>query len=140
MKRYLLIFFFLASLTIIEAQPYGNEWIKTDLTYYKIKITADGIYRIPGSLLPGDLISAPGSSFALYHNGQEIPLYVSAHPDSSLGANDYIEFYGEKNKGYIDSLLYDSASYQINPVFSLFTDNSVYFLTSNGLQNNSRLA
>ncbi len=141
MKRYLLIFFFLASLTTLKAQLYGNEWINTGLTYYKIKITADGIYRIPSALLSNysDLSTVPASSFALYHNGREVPLYITASPDSVLGANDYIEFYGEKNKGYIDSLLYDSASYQINPVFSVFTDISVYFLTANTLPNNALL-
>ena len=33
------------------SQPYGNEWIIPSQTYFKIEVSADGIYRIPYSLL-----------------------------------------------------------------------------------------
>jgi hypothetical protein len=34
-----------------EAQPFGNEWINYNQTYFKIKVVNDGIYRIPYATL-----------------------------------------------------------------------------------------
>ena len=30
---------------------YGNEWIRYDATYYKIKVAEDGWYKIPADVL-----------------------------------------------------------------------------------------
>lgn len=141
MKKILLFIFLVASLIQVGAQPYGNEWIDPTKTHYKITVSADGLYRINYNTLA----NAFGANFnaldprtlVMYHNGQAVPIYVSA--TGSFGSNDYIEFYGKKNLGEIDSLLYRSGDDQINPYKSLFTNNSIYYLTtSNNLTGNPR--
>lgn len=130
MNRLLLLFSFLLVLLNLEAQPYGNEWIDYDKTYYKFTVSEDKVYRIPYSTLTSqfnttDLI---GANFQLFGKGEEVAIYVST--DGQFGANDYIEFYGKKNDGSLDTPLYKSGD-QPNPYFSLYNDRSAYFLTFN---------
>ncbi|MCW5909209.1 MAG: hypothetical protein KIS94_15190 [Chitinophagales bacterium] len=137
MKKLLLLTAFFGWL-FVAAQPYGNEWIDyANPNYYKIKVVKDGIYRIPYSTLQSvGLGSALGDRFALYHNGQEVPLYVTVN--GAFGSGDYIEFYGKKNIGDIDSFLYKTSALQSHPYYSLFTDTSVYFLTVKNTAGNLR--
>src|SRR5690348_4306340 len=85
---------------------YGNEWIKYNQPYYKFKIVTDQeIYKIPYSTLnAAGLGSIYGSQYQLYKNGKEIPLYVTT--TGIFGSNDYIEFFGTRNDGKVDSGLY----------------------------------
>ena len=110
---------------------YGNEWIDYTQTYYKIKVARDGIYRIgTQSLLNAGMpiATSPGSQFRLYHLGEEIPVYCSS--PGIFGPTDFIEFYGEKNKGEIDYFLFEHADQeQINPLYSMFNDTAVYYLS-----------
>ena len=111
---------------------YGNEWIHYSQDYFKIKVAEDGMYRLTFADLDAagvfSTMSPPqGQNFQLYKNGASVPLYVS-----ELGAfsnNDYIAFYGQKNRGEIDKYLYDNPNYQLNPEYSLYTDTAVYYLT-----------
>ena len=132
MKKNLLIAIciVLASVSRLFAQLYGNEWIDYSQQHYKIKVAADGIYRIPYSTLNTaipNVGSLSTSSFVLYHNGQAVPIYVSSN--STFGSNDYIEFYGKKNIGDVDSALYANDSLQPHTYYSLFNDTSIYYLT-----------
>lgn len=115
----------------LVAQPFGNEWIDYNLQYYKIQVSADGVYRIPQSTLASfipNVANTPSADWVLFFRGQQVPLYVS-YSSSNFSSNDYLEFYGKKNTGDIDSLLYKSALLQGNPYYSLFTDVSTYYLT-----------
>ncbi len=110
----------------------GNDWVKYDRTYYKFGVSEDGIYR----LNKADLLAAGfqasdivGSKFQMFHNADEVPLYVST--SSTFGDNDFIEFYGEKNTGEADSYLYENEFQHPTPSKSFFSDQSVYFLTLN---------
>ena len=139
MKRYFTILLALfVSPTFLQAQMwngtdtlYGNEWINYDQSYFKIMVAEDGMYRIPQSALVNagiDVNAINGTNFQLFHNGEEAPIYVST--ESILGANDYIEFYGEKNRDELDRYLYNNPDIELlNPEYSLFTDTSAYFLT-----------
>ena len=132
MKKNLLniIFILLCSASRLWAQLYGNEWIDYNQQHYKIKVAADGIYRIPFSTLNAaipNISSLNTSSFVMYHNGQAVPLYISS--STTLGSNDYIEFYGKKNIGDVDTSLYANDSLQPHIYYSLFTDTSIYYLT-----------
>src|ERR1017187_8468735 len=102
MKKNLLLLFLLALQVVSKAQPYGSEWINYSQEYYKILVPTDGIYHIPASTLqpyiPG-FLSITSSQFAIYHNGQQVPIYVANN-------NAYIEFYGKHNIGDVDSFLY----------------------------------
>lgn len=138
MKKF--ITFLILFPTLLSAQMwngvdtlYGNEWIQYDQNYYKISIANDGIYRIPYQSMADQGIpvsSFQGNQLQLYYMGQEIPIYVST--DGNLASSDYVEFYGEKNRGDLDRHLFINPDFEMsNPEYSLFTDTSAYFLTWN---------
>lgn len=109
---------------------YGNEWIDYSKTYFKIKVADDGLYRIDFQALNTagfPVGSVQGSQFRLYRYGQEEAIFTSSN--GSFSAQDFIEFYGEKNRGQVDFFLFEDASAeQINPLYSIFNDTSVYYL------------
>lgn len=114
-----------------QALTYGNEWIDVSKVHYKVKVSRDGVYRIPYTTLAGvipNLGAVNPGSFAMFYNGRQVPIYLSNN--STLGPGDFIEFYGKRNTGHMDSLLYANGSLQPNTNISLFTDTSVYFLTT----------
>jgi hypothetical protein len=130
MKKIFTIILLLASF-IIKAQVYNNEWIDFSKTYYKFKVGATGLYRIPQSVLAtAGLGNVPAQNFQLFRNGQEVPIYTSA-ASGVLGASDYIEFWGEMNDGKADKQLYYNPAYQHTTKWSLQTDTAVFFLTAN---------
>lgn len=115
-----------------QAQTFGNEWINFSQEYYKIPVTAKGIYRITVN----DLTAAgfPVSTvnpkrIQLYHRGKEQAILVNGEADEKLDANDYVEFYGKGNDGTMDSLLYIPSSAQPHKYYSLYSDTTAYFLT-----------
>jgi len=115
----------------LAAQSYNNEWIDFSKTYFKFKVGSDGLYRIPQSVLAGAGLGAvPVQNFQLFRNGQEVPIYTSVAA-GTLGASDYIEFWGRFNDGAPDQVLYRSPTYQHTKHWSLETDTAVYFLTVN---------
>ncbi len=132
--RYLVRFFQLtlavvASSLGVQAQVYNNEWIDYSKTYYKFKISSDGLYRLPAALLQANgLENVPVTQFRLFRNGQEVALYTSVSA-GSLPADGYIEFVGKANDGGPDRGLYRSPSYQHTQRYSLFNDTATYFLT-----------
>ncbi|MCS6819361.1 MAG: C25 family cysteine peptidase, partial [Chitinophagales bacterium] len=124
----------------VAAQNYGNEWIDYNRTHFKIKVWQDGIYRIPYSTLAAaipNISMINPANIVMYHNGQQVPIYISNN--TALGQGDFIEFFGVRNRGEIDSLLYVPRGAQPHPYYSLFTDTSVYFLTTSSSTNNRRL-
>lgn len=115
---------------------YGNEWINYNQTYFKIKVGQDGIYRVTSQSLENagvPLSQVIGEQFQLWHNGQQTPIYTTTN--STFSASDFIEFFGEKNTSELDRFLFRNPdSMMMNPLYSLVTDTSAYFLTwvSNG--------
>ena len=112
------------------SQPYGNEWIKFNQRYFKIKLAEDGVYRIDAAALQQagvPITTIAATRIKVFRRGQEIAVNKIA----TDGFLDYLEFYGEKNDGKLDSLLYEDPSYQIHPYYNLFTDTASYFLTWN---------
>ncbi len=108
---------------------YGNEWIDFEKPHYKIKVANDGIYRLPQSLIANtDLANKPSTQWRLYAFGKEVPIYTSTN--TVLGASDFIEFYGLKNRNQIDDYLFDDPnSENLNPRYSMFNDTAVFYLT-----------
>ncbi|HNF48201.1 MAG TPA: hypothetical protein PLF48_02395, partial [Chitinophagales bacterium] len=108
MKKLLAIVFLITLCRSLGfAQPYGNEWIDYNKTYYKFKIAQDGLCRINYATLIATGIPAAqlkGTDFKLICNGEEIPIYVTTA--NQFTASDFIEFYGEKNDGSVDTRLY----------------------------------
>ena len=126
----------------VFSQPYGNEWIDFNQTYYCFPVSQNGVYRITHS----DLVSAniPLSlidprNIQIFGKGKEIAIFIEGESDGSFDPGDFIEFYAERNDGFADYPLYGSANYNANPYYSLFTDTLYYYLTWNNSLNNSRL-
>ncbi|MEJ2006145.1 MAG: transporter, partial [Cyclobacteriaceae bacterium] len=114
------------------AQPYANDWIDYDKSYWRIQTAEDAIYRISYA----DLQSAgfPVSTIdprriQLFHRGQEIAIYVEGEADAVFDQNDFIEFYGQRNDGTLDKELYNPDFYQPHDLYNIFSDSTACFLT-----------
>lgn len=111
----------------------GNEWIRYQQKYFKFSVEDDGLYRISKATLtqagiPGDI---SGSEFRIYNMGRQVPLYVSTA--SAFGTEDFIEFYGYKNRSELDRYLYLRPDTDLlNPEHSLYSDRNIYFLAYEG--------
>lgn len=107
---------------------FGNEWINYSQPYYKLKVWTDGIHRIPRNVLQNAGINISASTadeLQLILRGEEVPIHVQI----SGGQIDYIEFYGEKNRGDWEANMYPRAHWHFNPDYSLVNDTAAYFLT-----------
>ncbi|MBK8349298.1 MAG: hypothetical protein IPL08_17425 [Saprospiraceae bacterium] len=111
-------------------QKFGNEWIDPAKTYFKIKVAQNGIYKVTYEELTAagfPQSGIQGTALKLINFGNEQAIFVS---DNDFGANDYIEFYGEKNTIGLDSLLFDDWQKDLfNPEYSFVSDTNAYFLT-----------
>ncbi|MCF3107834.1 C25 family cysteine peptidase [Niabella sp. CC-SYL272] len=138
MKKLLTIGLLIFSIAA-QAQQFGNEWIDYNKTYYKFKVAANGLYRIPAATLAAaNLGAVDAAHFQLWNNGVEVPLFISIS-SGPLGAGDYIEFWGQMNDGKPDNPLYRTPDQQLSNAKSLFSDSSAYFLTVNTAGGNKRL-
>ncbi len=134
---FIIILFFCANDIAGQSNIFQNEWIDYQQTYYKIKLHKDGLYRIDKELLEQyNLPTDQPKGYQLFHKGKEIPIYASTN--GSFGTNDYIEFYGEKNDGELDALLYKNPQWRTRPWQSLFTDTAAYYLTWSDTDGHSR--
>jgi len=150
MKRIITLVFFCAIFQYSSAQMwngvdtlYGNEWIDFDQSYYKIMVANDGIYRVSQQSLVDQGIpvgSINGNEFELYRLGESQPIYVTTQ--GTFGTDDYIEFYGVRNRSELDEYLFQNPELEMaNTEYSLFTDSTAYFLTwssspnANNIQN-----
>ncbi|MDX1942360.1 MAG: C25 family cysteine peptidase [Saprospiraceae bacterium] len=127
MRRILLPFAFLAlPQMVLFAQmsngKFGNEWIRYDHPYFKVPVAQDGIYRIHFEALTAQGVQLGSLSNAqVYCLGEQIPIYIG---------ENYIEFFGRKNRGELDRFLYKNGeSDMLNPEYSMFTDTAAYYLT-----------
>lgn len=114
---------------ILQDTLYGNEWIDFNHTdrYFKIQVAEDGMYRISKNVLPVSASEITGNSFRLFCQGEEIPFYTSTV--GLLSDSDYLQFYGKKNRSYLDEFLMLPEEELLNPEYSLFTDTAAYYLT-----------
>ena len=117
--------------------PDPTRWINYAQSYYKIPIAETGIYRLTTAELqqagvPVQQITP--NTIQLFHRGVEQAIYIDGEADGRFDAGDFLEFYGQRNDGAPDSLLYRPYTAQPHPYYSLFNDTTAYFLTwSTGL-------
>ncbi len=142
MKYFFTLFIFYCCFGTAKAQPYNNNWINYSKTYFKFRVgpfgydivnapIKKGIVRInQPTIAAAGLSGTPAEQFQLWSNGIQQPIYVSK-TTGIFGSSDYIEFYGEIANGTIDREFYPFPEYQINTNWSLSTDSSTYFLTTN---------
>ena len=123
--------------TRTEAQPSPNDpdptrWINYAQSYYKIPVAENGIYRLTATELQRAGVPVQQirpSAIQLFHRGVEQAIYVDGEADGRFDAADFLEFYGQRNDGVPDSLLYQPYTAQPHPYYSLFSDTTAYFLT-----------
>jgi len=128
MKIFLLFLFVLMAACSIS-QPFNNEWIDYNKTYYKFQVGSSGWYHIDQSLLASvELNAVLAQQWQLWRNGKQVPLYASIKT-GVFSINDYIEFHGEQNDGKADKELYRDPAFQLSDKISLQTDTAAYFLT-----------
>lgn len=133
MKNLLFVLLLILSGNLFS-QNYGNEWIDYSQTYYSFKITADGVYRISYDDMSNagiPVASISPDNFQIIGKEREQPIYVHDGGDGNFDSGDYIEFYANKNDGWLDSLLYDDPTIIANPFYSLYNDTLNYFLSWN---------
>lgn len=127
MKHIFSMLLFCCVALTVNAQQYGNEWIDYSKTYYKFKVADDGLIRIPNATLAAAGLSGlNGSGYKVYYKGQQIPIYVTT--SGAFGTGDYVEFYGTKNDGELDTRLFEEEDWQLHDYTSLFSDSISYFL------------
>ncbi len=128
-------FFAVASLLGVNStfsQPFGNEWINTSQSYYKLKVAGEGIYRLTHAQLQAagvPLATLDARRLQLFHRGVEQAIHVPGQEDGRLDPADFIEFYGKPADGVTDAGLYLSPEAQPHTLYNLFSDSSAYFLT-----------
>ncbi len=108
----------------------STDWMRSSQVYYRFYVREDGIYKIEYT----DLVKSgfpihevAGGNLAIYSNGAQVRIYCST--DEFFTDKDYVLVYGEKNKGQIDALLYEDPDFQLNPAYSLYSDERAYYLT-----------
>jgi len=139
------ILFFIIAVGITAssfAQPFNNSWINYSQQYYKFKIAKTGIYRLDSVALANSGIpisTINPQNIQLFARGVEVPIHIEGEVDGVFNNNDFIEFYGEYNDGWLDEPLYGGASEHPSPYYSLFNDTISYYLTWNTSTSNNRL-
>lgn len=140
MKYLIFLGLFLIHLSGFTQILYGNEWIKSNQQYVKIKIAEKGVFRINYNQLQAlgflDNNKNP-TKFQIFYLGEEIPLHIEGENDNSFDAADYIDFYAAPNNAKFDEVLYKNEN-QPNKEVSLFSDEAIFFLTSSSGANGKR--
>ncbi len=119
-----------AQIIINGAEYYGDEWVDYSKDYSKIYVNQTGVLRLSYNDLTANgfsLNSVNGSQLQVFFRGEEIPIYTST--SGIFGTQDYIEFYAIANDGWLDQFMYQNPDMQLNPYYSMFSDESGYFLT-----------
>lgn len=130
--KLLLALLFLSQLNFF-AQTYGNEWINYSQQYFSFPVTQDRPYRIfqetiQQAGIPVDLLQV--GQYRLYGKQKEVPVWINdINQNGILDQGEFIEFFAQRNDGWLDSLLYDNPQGIANPQYSLYNDTLLYYLT-----------
>ncbi len=133
--RFLLLIFVinLCGLQNVYSQRnYGNEWINYNSihAYYKFGLGITGMHRLYyNNLLPATNSTA---TIQLFFRGKEVPIFVADNnKNGTFDQGDYIEFWGQKNDGQLDTVLYEKHGFWPDTAYSMYSDTAYYFLTWN---------
>ena len=144
--RILALFILLFIVNVSKAQTYGNEWINYSQQYFNFPIYNTGIHRVNYAELNtslsnnGILISTINTdNFQIFGRESEVFINVNDGGDNTMDPGDYIEFYAEKNDGWLDGNLYESLEAQPDQYYSLFNDTLQYYFTWNTAGDNKRI-
>lgn len=109
-----------------------DHWINYGQPHFRIPVARDGLFRVTYSDLEQagfPVNSADPTQFQLFHRGIEQAIHVKGEQDNQFNTDDYIEFFGRKNDGTLDTDLYKPSTKQPHTYYNLFSDTSQYFLT-----------
>ena len=128
------------------SQSLGNEWINYNQQYFHFPIVETGIYRLNYETINNHLISLgvninniPHNNFQVFGKEKEVSLLIKDNNNNGfLDPLEYIEFYAEKNDGWLDTLVYDSTHFMPDKYYSLFNDTIRYYFSWNNNSNNKR--
>ncbi|KAA9332643.1 putative type IX secretion system sortase PorU2 [Adhaeribacter soli] len=113
-----------------QTLTYGNEWINYGQQYYKIKVVKNGMHRLTyNDLTAAGITNVNPEKFQIFRRGREVAIYVNGQADQTLNAGDYIDFYGQRNDGKLDSSFFRNKAHIVNPYYSFYTDTAAYYLT-----------
>lgn len=141
-KRILFSFILTFTFFCAESQIYGNEWINYSQQYFRIPIPKTGLYRIDSTTLSNSgfpVSTINPKNIQLFIKGEEQHIYIKGESDNIFNGTDYLEFYGEKNDGRYDSLIYDNLTFLPNPYLPIWNDTNCAFITWNNLTSNKRI-
>ena len=121
------------------SQGFGNEWINFSQQYFHFPISNSGIHRIEYNVLNNylsnlgiDISNIPHDQFQIFGREKEVSILIKDQNNNGfLNQQDYVEFYAEKNDGWLDTLVYDSAVHIPDSYYCLFNDTIRYFFTWN---------
>ncbi|SDH13472.1 Por secretion system C-terminal sorting domain-containing protein [Dyadobacter soli] len=110
----------------------GNEWLagRYSQPWVRIGVTAKGIHKVNVSDLPQVFKDADKNRLELWHRGVQVSIIKA-------DANEIL-FYGVPNDGAMDALLFRLPTARKNPYYSIYSDESSYFLTVNPSANGDR--
>src|SRR5690554_975334 len=123
--------FYITFMISMQGMSQG-EWIDFDRDYFKIQTAHDGIYQLDYLTLSTsgiDMRRLDPRDIRVYHRGEEISIYIEGEDDGRFDIQDYIEFFGRRNDGTLDSLLYDEPEMMPNPYYNTHSDTTAYFFT-----------
>lgn len=129
----LLVASLLANSTISFSQSFGNEWIVSGQEYLKISTLQSGMHYVTGQDLASSGISPANwnpNTIQLWHRGEQVSVSLRGMADGSFDLQDSVVFYGSRNDGTLDSLLYKPSSSQPHKYYNLHSDTCAFFLTS----------
>ncbi len=111
-----------------------DSWIDYNLTYIKLGVATDGIYRVDYN----DFIAygvSPSTinpkTFKLFNKGIQVPIYVDGENDNNFDLSDFIEFVGVRNMGGNHREI-SQYGQPYNEYLDRYSDTSIYWLTWSG--------
>ena len=119
-----------------QSQSFDPAWINTGITYAKVAVLEDGMYRVTGSDLSSagiDINAINPTTLKVLFEGREMPLWLQGGTGAALQPADAFLFAGRRNDGSQEAWAYDGdASRQGSTHFSLFSDTTWYWVTWDG--------
>lgn len=109
-------------LTPWQTDPYGNGWIDYTKTYVRVGIPEDGVYKVEFASLADKLPTISSTNFEIWNRGRQVvPLEIT---------DSYVIFWGRRNDGASDGLLFLSPEDRTDKTTSFFSEEGSYFFTT----------
>ena len=137
MKKISIIILLFLNVFLSKAQGYengdvySNEWISYGKSYLKLTIEKNGIYKVTKAEIENAGFSTTGldpRNYKMYFRGKQMKIKIFGETDGSLDNSDYILFYASSNDGLQDKEVYTVKTDRIHPYYSLYSDETNYFL------------